>query len=204
MAADSSRQSPLALVVLAFLSERPMHAYLMFQLMQQRDKGSIVSIAQRNSLYQAMNRLVKSGLAEVDSTERAENRPERTVYRITDAGTTALHQWTLELLRDETPEFPSMPVAISLMMLLSPDEVQDALTTRLAQLESTRDALVASLAAAAGMQLPRLFVLDEDYRRAVLDAQIEWLSSLLADLTSGEITWSAEWIAEVAKAFEPS
>ena len=120
MAADSTRQSPLALVVLAFLSERPMHAYRMFQLMQQREKGSIVNLAQRNSLYQAMNRLVKSGLAEVDSTERAENRPERTVYRITDAGKAALHQWTLELLRDETPEFPSMPVAISLMMLLSP------------------------------------------------------------------------------------
>ena len=204
MAAERTRQSPLALVVLAFLSERPMHAYLMFQLMQQRDKGSIVSLAQRNSLYQAMNRLVKSGLAEVDSTERSDNRPERTVYRITDAGTTALHRWTLELLRDETPEFPSMPVAISLMMLLSPDEVQGALAARLALLEKARDALVVSLATASGMGLPRLFVLDEDYRRAVLDAQIVWLTALLADLASGEITWSAKWIAEVAKAFEPS
>lgn len=204
MAADHTRQSPLALVVLAFLSERPMHAYLMFQLMQQRDRGSIVSIAQRNSLYQAMGRLVKSGLAEVDSTERAENRPERTVYRITDSGTTALLQWTLELLRDETPEFPSMPVAISLMMLLQPDEVQDALTARRAALEASRGALVASLETAASMQLPRLFVLDEDYRRAVLDAQIAWLTALLTDLASGAITWSAEWIANVAKAFEPS
>ena len=54
------------------------------------------------------------------------------------------------------------------------------------------------------MQLPRLFVLDEDYRRAVLDAQIAWLTALLADLALGEITWSAEWIAEVARAFEPN
>jgi hypothetical protein len=48
-----------------------MHARPMSQLTQQRDKGPIVSLVQRNSLYQAMNRLVKSGLAEVDSTERA-------------------------------------------------------------------------------------------------------------------------------------
>jgi hypothetical protein len=69
----------LGLVVWAFLSEQPMRAYRMFHLMQQRDEGSIVVIAQRNSLYQAMNRLVKSGLAEVDSTERTDSR-------ITDPG----------------------------------------------------------------------------------------------------------------------
>lgn len=204
MDAENTRQSPLALVVLAFLSERPMHAYLMFQMMQQRDKGSIVSLSQRNSLYQAINRLVRSGLAAVDSTEREQNRPERTVYRITDAGTNALHRWTLELLRDETAEFPSLPVAISLMMLLSPGEVADALTTRIASLVTARNALTESLSAASSMDLPRLFVLDEDYRRAVLDAQVAWLTALLNDVKSGEITWSAEWIREVAKAFDPS
>jgi DNA-binding PadR family transcriptional regulator len=203
MAPEMARRSLLALVVLSFLSERPMHAYKMFQLLQQREKGSIVNVAQRNSLYQAMNRLAREGLADVDAMERADRRPERTVYRITAAGEALLHDWTLELLTSERAEYPSMPVAISLMMLLSPAEVEGALATRLDSLRHSHGLLIESLRAATGMQLPRLFVLDEEYRLAVIEARLRWLEALLADLRSGAVSWSAEWIAEIAARFEP-
>jgi hypothetical protein len=108
------------------------------------------------------------------------------------AGTKALRQWTLKLLRDETPEFPSMRVAISLMMLLSPAEVHDGLTVRLALLIASTDTFGRVACERGRDAASRLFVLDEDYRRALLDAQIVWLTALLADPASGEITWSAE------------
>jgi DNA-binding PadR family transcriptional regulator len=203
MAAKRRQLSPLALLALAFLAERPMHAYRMFQLMQQREKGSVVNLGSRNSLYQALNGLVRAALAEVLSTEQAENRPERTVYRITAAGTAMLRARTLELLTSEPPEFPSTPVALSLMTVLSPDEVQAALAARRDALAASRDALDRSLTAAGAMQLPRLFVLDDEYRRSALDAQIGWLDALLADLRDGSITWSEQWIAEIAQRFEP-
>jgi DNA-binding PadR family transcriptional regulator len=202
MAADDIRRSPLAVVVLSFLIERPMHAYLMFQLMQQREKGSIVNIAQRNSLYQTLNRLVKSGLAEVDSTGRSDNRPERTVYRITDAGRESTHAWLREILSSAKPEFPEFPVGLSLLPLLTPQEIELALSARLARMEASLAEIEASLARAAAMQLPALFVVDEDYRRAILAAQVEWLRGLLAQLQDGSLTWSEEWIASVAAKFE--
>jgi DNA-binding PadR family transcriptional regulator len=202
MATDPVKRSPLALVVLASLAERPMHAYKMFQLMQQREKGSLVNLAQRNSLYQVINRLERAGLAEIDSTERADNRPERTVYRITDAGTATVRDWLRDMLTAERPEFPEFPAALSLLSLLAPAEVTDALASRLEQLAAERDGFVASIARADAMQLPRLFVLDEDYRRAMLDAQIAWVESVMSDLRSGGLTWSAEWIAQIAAQFE--
>lgn len=203
MVEDPRRQSTLGLIALSFLAERPMHAYKMFQLMQQRNKGELVNIASRNSLYQALNRLVRAGLAEIDSTERADNRPERTVFRISDAGDRAVRESTRALLADEASEFPSLPVALSLLMLLTPADVETALGQRLAALESARDRQAASLAEASAMQLPRLFVLDEEYRHSMLVAQIAWLSALLEDLRTGSVTWSAEWMAEVAARFEP-
>ena len=75
--------------ILVALTEEPMHAYRMQQLIKERRKDDIVNVSQRNSVYQTIQRLVRDGLAEVSSTGRAENRPERTTYRITDGDPTS-------------------------------------------------------------------------------------------------------------------
>jgi hypothetical protein len=48
-----------------------------------------------------------------------------------------------------------------------------------------------------------LFLLEEEYRRAVLTAELSWLRGVIADLQKGELTWSQEWLAEIAAAFAP-
>lgn len=50
MAQYASRYSPLALVVLAMLTEAPMHAYRIQQLIKLRGKDEVVNVKQRNSL----------------------------------------------------------------------------------------------------------------------------------------------------------
>lgn len=180
-----------------------MHPYLMFQLIQEREKTMIVNITARNSLYQVINRLVKSGLAAVHSTERADNRPERTVYCITDAGRATVKDWLRQILAGGKPEYPEFPAALSLLPLVSPEEAIADLDERLARLDGQRAAIVTSLAHAGEIELPRLFVLDEEYRAAALAAEIGWVEGVLAELRGGSLTWSAEWIAEVAAKFEP-
>ncbi|MEF2978741.1 hypothetical protein [Subtercola sp. YIM 133946] len=59
------------------------------------------------------------------------------------------------------------------------------------------------MARAAAMSLPRLFILEDDYRVAVPRAELAWVDAQVDALASGALTWSAEWIAEVAAAFEP-
>src|ERR1700675_2963268 len=96
---DRSRQkSPLALAILAMLTEEPMHAYRMHELIKDRGKASVVNVAQRNSVYQTIARLLRTDLIRVDRTMRAEGRPERVVYAITAGGCACLMQWLKEML----------------------------------------------------------------------------------------------------------
>ncbi|MGK2932110.1 MAG: PadR family transcriptional regulator [Solirubrobacterales bacterium] len=201
MADPATRRSPLALVVLSMLAERPMHPYGMVQLLTQREKTSIVNISQRNSLYQVINRLVASGLVAVESTERSESRPDRTVYRITDSGTTTVRLWLRQMIAGDKAEFPEFVAALSTIALIAPSEVQAGLTERMSRLESQRDTMAAALATATSMQLPYLFSLDEDYRLTMLTAEIAWVRSVLDKLAAGELTWSQEWIEEIAARF---
>ena len=196
------RRTPLSLVVLALLAEQPMHPYRMFQLINQRGKTTIVNITQRNSLYQVIDRLVRSGLAEVEGTERDANRPERTVYRITPLGSSTVREWVVEMLSPDKPEFPAFPAALSLIALVSPTQALESLTSRRAALQTRRDASAQETADALAMGLPHLFLLDDEYRVAMLDAEIAWLDGVIAELKSGELTWSQEWIDEIAARFE--
>ena len=61
--ATPERRSPLALVTLALLAERPVHPHLRAQRIRSGAESAIVNIRQRNSLYQVIDRLVRSGLA---------------------------------------------------------------------------------------------------------------------------------------------
>src|SRR5262245_53570721 len=92
------RRSALAMAVLAHLAESPMHVYRMQQLIRERAKDTVVNVAQRNSLYQTIARLARDGLVRVQQTAREENRPERVVYEITEAGTATLDRWLAEML----------------------------------------------------------------------------------------------------------
>ncbi|MET8046843.1 hypothetical protein ABZU75_04515 [Streptosporangium sp. NPDC005286] len=46
----------------------------------------MVNVAQRNSVYQTIDRLLRAGLIAVRETSCEENRPERTDYEPTEAG----------------------------------------------------------------------------------------------------------------------
>ncbi|MGA7204440.1 MAG: PadR family transcriptional regulator, partial [Specibacter sp.] len=81
-----TKRSSLALAVLALLEEAPMHPYRMQQLITLRGKDQVVNVSQRASLYTTIDRLSREGLVRVTETERDGQRPERSIYEITDEG----------------------------------------------------------------------------------------------------------------------
>jgi DNA-binding PadR family transcriptional regulator len=194
----AGRRSTLAMVVLALLEEAPMHVYRMHELIRQRGKESVVNVAQRNSLYQTIERLVRAGLVEVQATSRDEGRPERVVYRATEAGSTTLHEWLADMLASPAREFPEMPAALAFLALLAPREVQRQLDTRRTTLAKQLAEAERATAQTLAMGLPRLFLLEDDYRQAMTRAEIAWLDGVLAELRSGELTWSKAWIRKIA------
>jgi DNA-binding PadR family transcriptional regulator len=185
---SAPRRSVLALAVLSMLTEEPMHAYRMQQLIKERHKDDVVNVSQRNSVYQTIQRLVRDGLAEIASTERAENRPERTTYRITGAGRTTLGQWLHAMLSTPAQEYNEFPAALSFLPNLAPPDAIDALTARVARLEHQLAALDAEITEVTSF-LPRLFAIESEYQRQVVTAELSYVGSLIEDLRAERITW---------------
>jgi DNA-binding PadR family transcriptional regulator len=196
--ASRVRRSTLALAVLSLLAEAPMHPYRMQQLIRQRGKDSVVNVGQRASLYKAIERLEKAGLVRVRETTRDRLWPERTVYELTDAGRGVLRDWLDDALAARQREFPEFPAALSFLALLTPEEVLAALEQREIALRTELAALTAASRAAAAVDIPRLFLVEDEYRVAVMRAELKWVTGVAADLRAGRLTWSEAWARQFA------
>lgn len=186
------------MAVLAHLAEAPMHVYRMQQLIREREKDTVVNVAQRNSLYQTIARLVRDGLVRVQKTSREENRPERIVYALTDVGRSTLDQWLDDMLGVPAREFPEFPAALAFIAVVPPRRARDRLEARKRALEKRLSASRAALEGALASGVPRLFLLEEEYKNAVTEAELAWLDGVIADLAERKLTWSRAWIREVA------
>lgn len=196
---QSIRRSALALTVLATLTEEPMHAYRMQTLIHERGKGRVVNIRQRASIYQTIDRLLRAELIRVRETTKIDNNPQRTVYEITPLGIKTSHEWLRDMLAATGNEFPEFPVAISHMFAIAPEDARRQLEIRTAAIEAAI-AEIDSVMSQTG-DVPRLFLLEEEYQREVLRAQLNWVRALIADLESGRLTWSEEWLRALSAQF---
>ena len=192
-----TRRSTLGMVLLALLMEAPMHPYRMQQMIKERGQDQLVNVAQRNSVYQALDRLVRDGLVRPAGTIRDGGRPERTVYEVTGEGVAAMRGWLIEMLPAPAREFPEFPAALAFVAILAPAEVRDMLAQRIAVLEDKLAAIIGQ----APPGLPRLFLIEDEYRAAMLTAELTWLTGVVADLDEGRLTWDEELIRQTAAMF---
>jgi DNA-binding PadR family transcriptional regulator len=195
------RSSPLALAVLSLLHAAPLHPYGMQRLLKLWGKDHVINVGQRANLYKTIKRLDQAGLIAVRQTERDQQYPERTVYELTEAGRQAAADWLTDMLARPRNEYPQFPAALSFVMLLSPAEAAATLEQRAMALRGELAALDADLDETAG--LPRVVLMDDEYRRAMVTAELAWLDGVIADLRSGSLTWSYELLASLALPLQP-
>ncbi|HEY1570126.1 MAG TPA: PadR family transcriptional regulator [Pseudonocardiaceae bacterium] len=181
----------LALAVLSALMERPMHPYEMASVLRERGKDQDMRI-KWGSLYTVVGNLEKHGLVAATESVRQGGRPERTVYRLTDAGRAELVDWVSELLATPEPEQPRFAAALSVMATLPPAEATRLLRERLATL---RAELISDEQALAGTarQVPRLFLVEDEYALAMRRAEADWLAALVDELTAGTFPGLDGW-----------
>jgi DNA-binding PadR family transcriptional regulator len=191
------KRSPLALAVLVLLYEEPMHVYRMQQLIKDRGKDEVINVTQRNSLYQTISRLEREGLLVARSVSRDRNRPERTIYELTETGKATTIDWTRQILSTPSREFPEFPAAVSMLPVLTPKDALHQFEKRIAALESELSRLD-SVAAGAAI-VPRLFLLELEYLRAQIEAELRWVRAVAEDLRSGRLTWNRTWLRKMAK-----
>jgi len=184
--------NPLALAVLGCLAERPMHPYEMSATMRERGKHESIKL-NYGSLYTVVESLQKHGLIAVRETVRAGRRPERTVYEITDAGRLEFTDWLAELISTPVKEYSAYEAGLSLIGGLGPDEAVRALRARTMRLRAELEAAREMLRQAEQMQIPRLFLIEGDYRRGQLEAELEFTEKLLASIEDGSLGGVDRW-----------
>ncbi|BFV59246.1 PadR family transcriptional regulator [Kitasatospora sp. CMC57] len=180
------------MTVLALLHYKPLHPYGVQRLLKEWGKDQVVNVGQRAGLYRTMDRLLAAGLIAVRETGRDAQYPERTVYEVTEAGSETAHRWLDEMLSVPKQEFPEFPAALSLLMMLTPEALRDALGRRVEALEAAIARQDEELARAAESGLPRIATLETGYVRAMTAAELAWVRDVLADLAQGRLAWSSE------------
>jgi len=195
----SYRPSPLALAVLSVLVPGPLHPYGIQRLLKHWGKDEVINVGQRANLYKTINRLHEAGLIAVRQTERDQQYPERTVYELTDEGRRKAPEWLAEMLATVRSEFPQFPAALSFAMGLPPEQIREALERRAAVLRKSLAGLEQVLDRYSGT-LPRVTLLDDEYRRAVIAAELAWIDGVVEDLRTGALTWNEEELTRVAMA----
>jgi DNA-binding PadR family transcriptional regulator len=185
--------TPLGVLVLGLVGERPMHPYEMFQTLLTRKEDRFAKL-RPGSLYHTVDRLCSRKLLRINDVNRDGNRPERTVYAITDSGRDALGHALASMLRTPAAEYPALYLALAEAHTLGRDEVVALLDERLVVMRAEVAEVRTAMSDALELGYPEMFLLDAGCRRAVLDAQITWLEQLRTRLASGELMWLDEYM----------
>ena len=182
----------LALAVMSYLSQQPMHPYELGRTL--REHGDARSIKfNHGSLYMVVGQLAKAGYITELETSRAGQRPERTVYALTDAGRAEFRDWLAELVAEPQHEYPHFVAALSLIAALPPGEVVSLLHHRLDLLHQARTEIRSHIDTTLARGVPELFLVEEEYRLALLDAETSFVKQFIGKITDPHTGWGPAW-----------
>ncbi|WP_351237798.1 PadR family transcriptional regulator [Streptomyces sp. NPDC002133] len=181
----------LGLAVLSYLSQRPMHPYELSRAM--RDHGDARSIKfSHGSLYMVFQQLAKAGFIVEQETVRQGQRPERTVYALTDQGRLELGDWLRELVAEPAHEYPRFVAALALIAALDPSEVVELLTERRQRLAAQHADIRRLIDDTVAAGIHPLFLVEEEYRLALLDADQAFVARFIERIDND---WGPMWAA---------
>jgi DNA-binding PadR family transcriptional regulator len=178
----------LSLAVLELLAEAPMHPYEMKQKMHERGHERAIAL-KAASVYDTVERLFKAGFIEPVVTNREGRRPERTIYRLTQAGAQELDSWLRQLLEEPSREYPRFAAALMFLGALRRKEDAIAVLERRAYAFETQIASADAMMRGVPHDLPRLFVIEEEYAQAMRRAELAWLRGTITELKDGVLDW---------------
>jgi DNA-binding PadR family transcriptional regulator len=182
----------LGLAVLSYLSQQPMHPYALGRTL--REHGDARSIKYNHgSLYMVIQQLAKAGFVTEQETARDGQRPEHTVYALTEAGRQELRDWLRELVEQPRHEYPAFVAALSLLTALPPSEATALLRLRVRHLASERSHISGLIDDSVARGVPGLFLIEEEYRLVQLDVESAFVERLIARINDPATEWIGLW-----------
>jgi DNA-binding PadR family transcriptional regulator len=186
--------NPLALAVLACLTEHPMHPYEMATTLRERGKDQSIKL-NYGALYTVVEALQQHGLIVAQETEREGRRPERTVYHLTETGRLELIDWISELISRPVKEYTQFEAGLSLIPVLPPEDAAALLTQRCARLEMEIVQKRSLLRLDAERGVARLHLIESEYLLAMHEAELAWTRQFAEAIRSGTVEGIAQWAA---------
>lgn len=184
----------LGLAVLTYLTQRPMHAYELHRQLKDNDAATTFKLSY-GALYSVVRQLERAGLITEAATGRTGNLPRHVQYQLTEAGRAEIGDWMRELLTQPRHEYPAFAAALSLIVVLAPPEVQALLETRLERLATIRASIARTRDDAVTDGVHPVFLLEDDYRLTLLDAETRFVHQLLSTMTEPGTGWADPWTA---------
>ncbi|MNW39131.1 Transcriptional regulator PadR-like family protein [compost metagenome] len=175
----------IRLSILGLLLEENLHPYEISLRMKERfldQKGQF----KIGSLYYAVDQLEKQAYIEAVETIRSENRPDKTVFRITDKGRTYFHKLLIERLRDTEPPYHPMYIALVFAGKGDQRDIAQVLKERIQDTEHMVNIYYQVYAEHRGI-VPRsvLHLMVGQYEHA--KTELSWLKRLLAETEEGRL-----------------
>ncbi|MCX2925386.1 PadR family transcriptional regulator [Streptomyces sp. NEAU-W12] len=164
-------------VLLGLLASGPSHGYDLKRRHDERfPEARPLAYGQ---VYTTLQRLVRDGLAEVDGTG-SDGGPERTAYRVTDEGARELARWAGETAPPAPFVTNEIFAKVVVSILSGGDPAAYLRAQRAAHMARMRELTAVKSAAGAGPAT----VLSADYALNHLDADLRWMTTTAARLTT--------------------
>ncbi|MGD6793430.1 PadR family transcriptional regulator [Metabacillus indicus] len=168
----------MKLVILGLLMEQNAHPYEMKQIMEQRHMDHFMKL-QKGSLYYAVEQLYKKEHIEIVDIIKDTNRPDKTIYSITESGKKLFHKMILDELSSDSNLYHPLFTGVAFTLHSNPQEVADVLEKRV-ELTKKR---VTELKGILDLykKLPRAVI--HLIRGSILhgEAELAWLTDLIKD-----------------------
>jgi DNA-binding PadR family transcriptional regulator len=182
--------SPLALSILELLDERPMHPYELASTMRARHHDEFVRL-NFGSLYHTVEVLERNGWIIPAGSEKEGRRPERTIYRLTEAGRVVLEHVVSEILAVPRREYPHFAAGLMFMHHLPAERAADLLKERAAALDALAVKLTGILDEVQASGVKRLAVIELEHKIAMLRSERSWVLGLAGEIERGSLEWDA-------------
>jgi DNA-binding PadR family transcriptional regulator len=185
---EAEVSSPLGLSILELLDERPMHPYEMSSTMRARHHDEFIRL-NFGTLYHTVDVLERNGWIVSGDREKEGRRPERTIYKLTNAGREVLGRALGELLRKPMREYPQFVAGLMFMHHLDPATAARHLAERADLLDSKITKFEHVLSELYAQGLTRLALIEIEHKIAMLDAERKWVRSLEKEIIEGRLEW---------------
>ncbi|MCM3781355.1 PadR family transcriptional regulator [Neobacillus mesonae] len=168
----------LQIAILGMLWEHEGHPYDIKKRMQRDELNSVISITD-GALYYNFEALLKKGYIEQVEVIHTENRPDKTMYAITEKGKQGLREEIYKSFK-KNKDIKSLSSAIAFMHRADSDRLAFLIEDIIQKLRERMDLIERNRLAAPEINDLEEIVFLADYAEKGLRNEIEWFNKLLA------------------------